>query len=213
MKKTITGWGVGVLLLAALLSGCTTPDTTPPTLSITSPSPNTPVSGNVAVLVNAIDETTIKSVDLYVKGKGSHEKGVFVNSAVGTNPYVINWNTAQAIPNQTDLDLVAVAKDDAGNESSSPPVTVRTQNTASPTLSLITAYSFAEDALLTNALTTASHTSSQLPASLRATLLPSELAPPLAKEQPSNLQPSTSTPSLPTACSLLTTEFCLLPTD
>jgi len=89
-KKRISIRGIAVLLvLVAFLSACTPTDLTPPTLSITSPAPNSPVSGTVAVLVNAVDDISVSSVDLYVRGKGSSGRGVFVNSAVGSSPFVI----------------------------------------------------------------------------------------------------------------------------
>jgi len=148
-QKRIHIWGWGVLFLAlALLSSCTPTDLTPPTLSITSPAPNSPVSGTVAVLVNAVDDMSVSSVDLYVRGKGSLGRGVFVNSAVGSSPFVINWNSSANMPNQSELELVAVAKDASGNESESPAIAVKTQNTGTPSLQLLTAYSFASDPLL-----------------------------------------------------------------
>ena len=68
-----------LLLLLALISSCTPTYLTPPTLSITSPAPNSPVSRMVAVLVNAVDNMGVSSVDLYVRGKGSSGRGIFVN--------------------------------------------------------------------------------------------------------------------------------------
>ncbi len=119
MTNRIISKGLWLLLfLVALLSGCSTPDSSPPTVSITFPAPNSPVSGTVAVLINAVDDLGIKGV-VYVRGKGSSGRGVFINSAVGTSPFVVNWNASSNMPNQTDLELIAVAKDASGNESES----------------------------------------------------------------------------------------------
>ncbi len=56
MKKQFNSlWRQALLCLAVgLFVSCTPKDLTPPTLSITSPAPNSPVSGTVAVLVNAV---------------------------------------------------------------------------------------------------------------------------------------------------------------
>ncbi len=148
MTNRITLRGLWLLLLVGLLSACSTPDSSPPTVSITFPAPNSPVSGTVAVLINAVDDLGIKGVDLYVRGKGSSSRGVFINSAVGTSPFVVNWNASSNMPNQTDLELIAVAKDASGNESESPAIAVKTQNTSVPSLQLLSSYSFADDPLL-----------------------------------------------------------------
>ena len=180
-KKSIPirGWEA-LFLILALVSACNSNDLTPPTLSITSPAPNSPVSGTVAVLV----DMSVSSVDLYVRGKGSSGRGVFVNSAVGSSPFVINWNTSSNTPNQTELELVAVAKDASGNESESPAVAVKTQNTGTPSLQLLTAYSFASDPLLEgSALQSAGGLVNQLPAGLSGVLSASEIFPPLESDR------------------------------
>ncbi len=185
-KKSIPirGWEA-LFLILALVSACNSNDLTPPTLSITSPAPNSPVSGTVAVLVNAVDDMSVSSVDLYVRGKGSLGRGVFVNSAVGTSPFVINWNSSANMPNQSDLELVAVAKDASGNESESPAIAVKTQNTCTPSLQLLTAYSFASDPLLEGSAlrSTASGLVSQLHAGLRGVLSESEIVAPLGSDR------------------------------
>ena len=131
MTHFIRTWGSGWLLpLVALLSGCSAPDSSLPTVTHNLPSPNSPVSGTVVVLINAVDDLGIKGVDLYVRGKGSSGRGMFFNSAVDTSPFVVNWNASSNMPNQTDLELIAVAKDAAGNESESPVIAVKTQTTS-----------------------------------------------------------------------------------
>jgi Bacterial Ig domain len=135
--KRLTLIAVSCLLLAA----CDQKDTLPPALAISSPAVGSPVSGTVAVQVNAIDNNAnLGQVDLYVRGKGSTGKGVFAGSSVSTqSPYVVSWNS-EAQPNQAELELVAVGKDQSGNESESSPVAVKTQNASSPNLQLLTAY-------------------------------------------------------------------------
>ena len=131
--------------LALLLASCSSLDTTPPVLAITSPSIGSSVSGTVAVTVGAVDDTvSISQVDLYVRGKGSTEKGMMMgSSASNQSPYVITWNS-EAQPNQAELELVAVGKDSSGNESQSPAVSIKTQNQG-PNLQLLTAYTVFPD--------------------------------------------------------------------
>jgi hypothetical protein len=71
-----------LVTLALLLASCSSLDTTPPVLAITSPSIGSSVSGTVAVTVGAVDDSVnISRVDLYVRGKGSAEKGMMGSSA------------------------------------------------------------------------------------------------------------------------------------
>ena len=95
--------------------------------------------------MGAVDDTvSISRVDLYVRGKGSTEKGMMMGSSASSqSPYVITWNT-EAQPNQAELELIAIGKDSSGNESQSPAVSIKTQNQG-PNLQLLTAYTVFPD--------------------------------------------------------------------
>lgn len=58
--------------------------------------------------------------------------------------FVISWqpNTALGVPNAANLELLAIARDNAGNEGSSSPVRVKTQNASAPSLNLVTAFTY-----------------------------------------------------------------------
>lgn len=130
-------------LAMGLLVACTSTDTTPPSLAITSPSSGSPVSGTVSVLASASDDVGVSRLDIYARAKGSSSRGIMVGSAV-KEPFVVSWNTL-AQPNQAELELVAVGRDAGGNEGESPPVAVRTQNSGVPSLQLVTAFTIPPD--------------------------------------------------------------------
>lgn len=93
------------------------PDTTPPTVSIASPTGGT-VSGTVTVSVNASDNVGVTQVSLMVNG------GVIASS--NTAPYSFAWNTT-TVANGT-VSLTAKAYDAAGNSTVSAPVSVNVSN-------------------------------------------------------------------------------------
>jgi hypothetical protein len=89
-------------------------DVTPPSVSITSPSPGTTVSGNVTITTSATDNVGVVSVDLYVDN---------VLTATDTAaPFSFRWNTSHA--GSGSHTLKAVAHDAAGNAGASALVTV-----------------------------------------------------------------------------------------
>ena len=130
-----------LLLLLPLLAACGAggDDSAPPSVSILSPASGAPVSGTTTVQVSADDDKGVTSVRLFVRSKGSESEGVQVASTTDGPPYVLSWYTPGQ-PNLSDLDLIAVAKDTGGNESTSDPVAVRVQNSNVPTLQLLTAF-------------------------------------------------------------------------
>ena len=125
------------------LAACTTPDTLPPTLAITSPASGSPVSGTTTIQLSASDDQGLASLQVFVRGKGSTERGVAIGSAA-QEPYVLSWYTLGQ-PNLADLELVAIAKDYGANETESAAVTVKTQNSGVPSLQLLTAFTLAPD--------------------------------------------------------------------
>jgi len=83
-------------------------DTTPPSLTITSPAANSTVNGRVAIIATASDTTGINWVEFYVDG-------VLVGRDTGS-PYSTNWNARKA--NVGVHDIVVKAVDKAGNVTS-----------------------------------------------------------------------------------------------
>jgi chitodextrinase len=107
-----------------------TPDTTPPTVSIASPTGGT-VSNTVAVSVNAADNVGVTRVDLRVNGVTAASSNVA--------PYQFAWNST-TVPNGP-VALTAVAFDAAGNSTTSAAIALNVSNgpppdTTPPTVSI-----------------------------------------------------------------------------
>ena len=98
----------------------TTPDTTPPTVSITAPASGATVSGTVSVTANASDNVGVASVQFQLDGAN-------VGSLLTTAPYSYSWNTTTAT--NASHTVRAIAKDAAGNTTTSAGVTVTVNNT------------------------------------------------------------------------------------
>jgi arylsulfatase A-like enzyme/chitodextrinase len=112
----------------------TQPDTTPPSVSITSPAMNATVSGTVTVTANASDNVAVAGVQFTVDGNNS-------GAEVTQPPYSLAWSST-AVANGAHT-LRAVARDTSNNVATSAAVTVNVANSASsPTPAL--AYSFNE---------------------------------------------------------------------
>jgi len=107
------------------------PDTTPPTISITSPATGSTVSGTITVSASASDPSSpsgqvtsgLTEVDFQLDG-------VILGSVAGVedtpSPYSISWNTnLTANGSHT---LTAVARDAAGNQTTAAGVTVTVNN-------------------------------------------------------------------------------------
>ncbi|WP_257462748.1 Ig-like domain-containing protein [Archangium lipolyticum] len=98
------------------------PDTTPPTVSITSPAGGTTVSGMRSVTVDARDDRLVRTVELLVDGS--------VISSPTASGEPIPWNTGMYTYGLHTL--VARARDYAGNVTDSAPVQVTVDNHAPP---------------------------------------------------------------------------------
>ncbi len=98
------------------------PDTTPPTVSITSPSNGQTVSATVTVTANASDNVGVAGVQFQL------DTGTNLGAEVTSAPYSVSWNTTGAANGSHTL--TAVARDAAGNRASSA-VTVTVSNNAS----------------------------------------------------------------------------------
>lgn len=93
-----------------------------PAVAITSPQNGAELSGNVTVAANASDSAGIASVTLELD---SGAKQVTLD----TPPYSVSWDTSSVTPG-THM-LTAVAVDEDGNRSTSPPVTVTVSGSSS----------------------------------------------------------------------------------
>src|SRR5438552_428787 len=97
-------------------------DTTPPSVSITSPASGTIVGGTISVTANASDNVGVVGVQFLLDGLNT---GAEVTAA----PYSAPWDTTTA--SRSTHTLTAVARDAAGNRTTSAPVSVTVVN-ASP---------------------------------------------------------------------------------
>jgi fibronectin type 3 domain-containing protein len=96
-------------------------DTTPPTVSITTPAAGATVGATVTVSANASDNGSVAGVQFKVDGAN-------VGAEDTTSPYSIGWDSF-SVANGTHS-LTAVARDGAGNATTSTAVSVNVQNTA-----------------------------------------------------------------------------------
>jgi fibronectin type 3 domain-containing protein len=108
-----------------------TADTTPPTVSITAPAAGATVSGATVVSATAADDVGVAGVQFKVDGQN-------IGAEDTTAPYSVSWATS-TVPNGTHS-LTAVARDAAGNRTTSAAVTVTVSNTGPA--GLVAAYSF-----------------------------------------------------------------------
>lgn len=94
-------------------------DTTPPTVAITSPASGSLVSGTITVSADASDEVGVAGVQFQVDGTplDAEDTGA---------PYSVTWDTTAA--GNGSHTLTAVARDGAGNTTTSAPVTVTVAN-------------------------------------------------------------------------------------
>jgi len=104
----------------ALVAGGSS-DSTPPTVSITSPADNAQVSGIVTVTASASDNVGVVGVQVYVDG-------VSTGPEDPDAPYGLAWDT-RTVPNGAHT-LTARARDGAGNGTFSAPVMVNVANTS-----------------------------------------------------------------------------------
>jgi Big-like domain-containing protein len=97
------------------------PDTTPPTVSLSSPANGATVSGTITVTANASDNVGVAGVQFFLDSL-DNPLGPEDTSA----PYQVSWNTA-AVSNGQHV-IAAVARDTAGNRTTSAAVSVTVSN-------------------------------------------------------------------------------------
>jgi hypothetical protein len=97
-------------------------DNTAPTVSVTAPAGGSTVSGTTAVTASASDNVGVVSVQFQLDGQN-------LGSPVTAAPYTVNWNTTTA-GNGTHQ-LTAIARDAAGNSTTSSVSSVNVNNSGS----------------------------------------------------------------------------------
>jgi hypothetical protein len=114
------------VVVARSYIGCLTSgssDTTPPTVSITAPASGATVSGTATFSASASDNVGVAGVQFKVDG-------VNVGAEDTSAPYSASWNTT-TVPNGSHT-LTAVARDSAGNYTTSAARTVTVSNSSPP---------------------------------------------------------------------------------
>jgi Concanavalin A-like lectin/glucanases superfamily/Bacterial Ig-like domain/Bacterial Ig domain/PKD domain/Glucose / Sorbosone dehydrogenase len=119
-----------------LATATVTADTTGPTVSVTAPTGGSTVTGSVLVTATAADDVGMGNVQFQLDGAN-------LGAADATAPYEATWDTTSA-SNGTHS-LTAIARDAAGNPTTSSAVSVTVDNTVTPPPpDLVAAYSFDE---------------------------------------------------------------------
>lgn len=95
-----------------------TPDTTPPSVYLTAPSPGANATGTIPVSANAYDNAGVAAVDFYANG-------LVIGSDI-SSPYSINWNTKTVANGK--YTLQAQARDGSGNVGNSSTISVNVYN-------------------------------------------------------------------------------------
>jgi O-glycosyl hydrolase len=105
------------------------PDTTSPAVSITAPATGVTISGTTTISANATDDVAVAGVQFKLDGAN-------LQSEVTSSPYSINWNTF-GVANGSHT-LSAVARDAAGNSTTSSTITVTVSNAVDTTAPTVT---------------------------------------------------------------------------
>ena len=116
----LNGSGVPSVAKFVRLGGTAAPDTTPPTVSLTAPANGATVSGTaVTVAATASDNVGVAGVQFKLDGAN-------LGAEDTTSPYSVPWNSATATNGPHTL--TAVARDAAGNTTTSAGVSVTVSN-------------------------------------------------------------------------------------
>jgi hypothetical protein len=108
------------------------PDTSPPTVAITAPAAGT-VSGPVTVTADASDNNAVSGVQFKVDGQN-------LGSEHTASPYSVTWDTRGELNGEHTL--TAVARDGAGNQTTSTAVDLTVSNSGVSSTGLRASYSF-----------------------------------------------------------------------
>jgi hypothetical protein len=116
----MNGSGRSDVFLAELPVSASTPDTTPPAVSIAAPAAGSTVSGAAAnVSANASDDVGVAGVQFLLDGGN-------LGAEDTAAPFAVSWNTTTAVNGSHSLS--AVARDAAGNIANAAAVTVTVSN-------------------------------------------------------------------------------------
>lgn len=110
-------------------SGAPTPDTSPPTVSVTSPTANSSASGTITLAAQASDNVGVAGVHFLVDGNP-------IGAEDTTSPYQVSLNTTTLTDGSHSI--TAIARDAAGNSTTSAAValTVANADTIVPAVSI-----------------------------------------------------------------------------
>ena len=149
LRQSSGSWDLGVYKYGSTGSS----DTAAPTVSMTAPANGTTVSGTVTVSCNAADNVGVASVQFQIDG-------ATMGSALTSAPYSFAMNTA-SYPNGSHT-LKAIARDAAGNQTTSASITVNISNTTAglPAVSVVATIPFAVLGSTTNGAFTFTRTGS-----------------------------------------------------
>src|SRR5438876_147371 len=103
----------------AVLTTAPAPDTTPPAVSISTPAANSSVSGTITIIATATDNVGVMGVQFKLDNSN-------IGSELTAFPYAFTWDTTGVLNGSHTL--TAVARDAAGNTSTSLPVSVTVSN-------------------------------------------------------------------------------------
>src|SRR5258705_8963916 len=110
-----------VMQIAAFKTSGAISDTTPPTVSVTSPLNGAFTSSTMSVNATAVDNVGVSGVQFLLDGTN-------LGAEDTTSPYSVSWNTATS--SNGSHTVTARARDAAGNSATSIPVTVTVDNQA-----------------------------------------------------------------------------------
>ena len=111
------------LALMATFKPAGPPDTTAPTVSVAAPVDGAAVFGTTTVTADATDNVGVAGVQLRIDGSD-------LGAELTTPPYSRAWNTTTVADGSHTV--TAIARDAAGNKTTSSPVTVTVGNTSNP---------------------------------------------------------------------------------
>ncbi len=123
----------GVPSVASFVRAASAPDTTPPTVAVTAPAAGSTVSATISVTATAGDDNAVAGVQFRLDGSN-------LGAEDTTAPYTTSWDTQTATNGSHSL--TAVARDLAGNTTTSSPAVGVTVSNAGPLLGLVAAYGF-----------------------------------------------------------------------
>jgi hypothetical protein len=91
-------------------------DVTPPTIALTSPTNGSTLSGNITINATAADNTGVVGVQF-------QRNGTNLGTEDTTYPFSVSWDTTGMVPGP--YTLTAIARDAAGNTTSSAPIMIQ----------------------------------------------------------------------------------------